>query len=129
MNLTSLIFFTAAIGPVAVSAQTLHVGKPSSEGDSLYRSNCAFCHGVNGKGGRGPDLTGARHQGETDADVRRVIQQGIAGTTMPAFANFLGSELVELVKFVHAFRNAGSASTMQVSGDAAGLFDDLVGCE
>ena len=31
-------------------------GSPVEEGRFLYRSNCAFCHGLTGGGGRGPAL-------------------------------------------------------------------------
>ena len=99
-------------------AQHPAVGNPNAEGDSLYRSNCAFCHGLTGKGGRGPDLTGKRNHGDTVADVKRVVQQGIPGTTMPAFGNFLEDELNRLAEFVQAMANAGATSTMKITGNA-----------
>lgn len=105
------------IAPLAC-AQHPAVGNPNAEGESLYRSNCAFCHGVTGKGGRGPDLTGKRNHGDTLADVKRVIQQGIPGSTMPAFGNFLDDELDRLAEYVQAFANAGAASTMKLTGNA-----------
>jgi cytochrome c oxidase cbb3-type subunit 3 len=101
-----------------LNAQHPAVGNPNAEGDSLYRSNCAFCHGVTGKGGRGPDLTGRRSHGDTLDDVKRVIQQGIPGTTMPAFGNFLPDELDRLAEYTQAFANAGATSTMKITGNA-----------
>ena len=55
-------------------------------GESEFRINCAFCHGLGARGGgRGPDLTRAqKRHGNLDADLFRNISQGIAGTAMPA---------------------------------------------
>jgi len=50
-----------------------------------FRINCAFCHGLGARGGgRGPDLTRARKRhGDSDAELFRTINQGVAGTAMP----------------------------------------------
>ena len=55
-------------------------------GESEFRINCAFCHGLGARGGgRGPDLTRAqKRHGGTDADMFHNISQGIPGTAMPA---------------------------------------------
>jgi cytochrome c oxidase cbb3-type subunit III len=55
-------------------------------GEFEFRINCAFCHGLGGRGGgRGPDLTRAhkRHR-NSDAELFRIISNGIPGTAMPA---------------------------------------------
>lgn len=110
-------FWLVSLAAALACAQHPAVGNPNAEGESLYRSNCAFCHGVTGKGGRGPDLTGRRSHGDTVADVKRVIQQGIPGTTMPAFGNFLDDELDRLAEYTHAFAHAGAAAA-KLPGDA-----------
>ncbi len=101
---------------LSAAAQQPHVGDPNPEGDSLYRSNCAFCHGLTGRGGRGPDLTGRRNHGDTAADVKRVVKLGIPGTTMPAFANFMDDELDRIAEYVQRFK-ATRAATTAVTGD------------
>jgi cytochrome c oxidase cbb3-type subunit 3 len=118
--------------PALVLAQNPHqplIGDPNAEGESIYRSNCAFCHGVTGKGGRGPDLTGRRNHGDSLADVKRVVQQGIPGTTMPAFANLMDDELDRLAEYVQKFTNAGAA-TAKLTGDpvAGKRIYDRSGC-
>ena len=55
-------------------------------GEFEFRINCAFCHGLGARGGgRGPDLTRARKRhASSDADLFRIISNGIPGTAMPA---------------------------------------------
>src|SRR5690349_1522569 len=54
-------------------------------GESQFRANCAFCHGLGARGGgRGPDLTRAQKKhGNADADLFRTINEGVPGTAMP----------------------------------------------
>ena len=54
-------------------------------GESQFRANCAFCHGLGARGGgRGPDLTRAQKKhGNGDADLYRTINEGVPGTAMP----------------------------------------------
>jgi putative heme-binding domain-containing protein len=63
--------------------------KVAKLGEYQFRINCAFCHGLNAKGGgRGPDLSRARKKhGSSDADLFRTISQGVPGTAMPAGVN------------------------------------------
>src|SRR5437016_8819988 len=59
--------------------------KDAKLGESQFRANCAFCHGLGAKGGgRGPDLTRAQKKhGNADGDLFRTINQGVPGTAMP----------------------------------------------
>ena len=75
-----------------------------NKGQSVYRSNCAFCHGLTGLGGRGPNLV---TRPRSDEDIRRIVKNGVPGTTMPAFGDLDKGDLETLVAFVK--RLAGSA--------------------
>jgi len=59
--------------------------KVAKLGESQFRSNCAFCHGLGARGGgRGPDLTRAqKRHGNSDEEIFRNIHDGISGTAMP----------------------------------------------
>jgi len=59
--------------------------KEAKLGESQFRANCAFCHGLGAKGGgRGPDLTRVQKKhGNADADLFRTINEGVPGTAMP----------------------------------------------
>jgi putative heme-binding domain-containing protein len=85
-------------------------------GRAMYRSNCAFCHGLTGLGGRGPSLVGSQRKSE--ADVKLIVKEGVPGTTMPAFPSFEESDLQKLVRFISHL--AGSTiATQKITGDAA----------
>ena len=87
------------------------------DGKATFRSNCAFCHGLTGGGGRGPALNlGRLLHGSSDNDIRAVISSGVPGTTMPAF-EFEKDELTHLVSFVRSLSGAGLAAAGPVPGD------------
>ena len=45
-----------------------------ADGKATFRSNCAFCHGLTGGGGRGPALISRQFlHGSTDDDIKNVI--------------------------------------------------------
>src|SRR5258706_2761036 len=60
--------------------------KVAKLGESQFRANCAFCHGLGARGGgRGPDLTSAqKHHGNTDTEMFHNVHDGIPGTAMAA---------------------------------------------
>jgi putative heme-binding domain-containing protein len=83
-----------------------------AEGKAIFRSNCAFCHGLAGGGGRGPTLiTGRFLHGSTDDDIRNVIRNGVPGTTMPSFENMAKDELDKLVQYIRSLAGANVSST------------------
>jgi cytochrome c oxidase cbb3-type subunit 3 len=64
--------------------------------DVLYPTNCAGCHGADGRGGAALALANPIYLAIADADVlRRVTADGIAGTPMPAFARPSGGMLTD----------------------------------
>lgn len=105
-------------------------------GESQFRSNCAFCHGLGARGGgRGPDLTRARKRhGSTDADLFRTINEGVPGTAMPANGTTgqgVGMTAEEVWQVITYIRSVEKRSSAQVDGDAAHgkqLFYGSAGC-
>jgi len=66
------------------------------EFDALYASNCAGCHGVNGRGGAAIALANPVYLAIVDkGSMRAVIADGVRGTSMPAFAQRAGGTLKE----------------------------------
>ncbi len=89
------------------------------QGRALFRSNCAFCHGMTATGGRGPNLVSAPlTHGEADDSIKRVIQIGVPGTTMPAFSDFTPDELGHIVEYLRSLQK-GTVRREHIPGDAA----------
>ena len=88
-----------------------------ADGKATFRSNCAFCHGLVGGGGRGPALnTGRFLHGSTDDDIKTLIRSGVPGTTMPSF-EFEKDELSNLVAYVHSLSSGAQHNTQPVPGN------------
>ena len=78
-------------------------------GGRLYRSHCAVCHGIEGEGGRGTNLTaGMFRHGGTDRDLYNTISVGIPGTEMPGIF-FNGRQMWQLVSFVRSLSQGRGA--------------------
>ena len=50
-----------------------------------YRVRCADCHGTDGRGVRGPDITQVWNTGRSDEGLFKTIRSGVPGSEMPAF--------------------------------------------
>jgi len=87
-----------------------------ADGKATFRSNCAFCHGLTGGGGRGPALISRQFlHGSTDDDIKNVIRNGVPGTNMPAF-DFEKEDLDHLVTYLRTLAGAAPKTTA-VTGD------------
>lgn len=85
-------------------------------GGRIYRSHCAECHGLQGEGGRGPNLQrGEYFHGSSDEGLFRTIQRGIPGTEMPGIY-YEGKPVWQLVAFVRSLAARENKETLR--GDA-----------
>lgn len=99
--------------PAALCAQSSF-----DQGRALFRSNCAFCHGMTATGGRGPNLVSASlSHGDTDASIKRVIRIGVPGTTMPAFSEFTDEEVGQVIQYLRSLSKS-AARKETVPGNA-----------
>jgi putative heme-binding domain-containing protein len=104
----------SAVVALLAAVCLLKGAEDAEKGRAIYRSNCAFCHGLTGLGGRGPDLVSRR---KPDAEIRRIIREGIPGSTMPSFGGFEEHELNNVTAFIRLLAGSGSAPDA-VKGDA-----------
>jgi putative heme-binding domain-containing protein len=93
-------------------------------GESQFRANCAFCHGLGARGGgRGPDLTRAKKRhGNADADLFRTINEGVPGTAMPpngATQQGVGMTDEEIWQVITYIRSVQKKTDAQAAGNAA----------
>jgi mono/diheme cytochrome c family protein len=84
---------------------------------TLYATNCAGCHGVQGSGGASIGLASRGYLAiAPDAAIREAISRGRPRTAMPAFARSAGGLLSDaqvdaLVKGIRAWAPAGLATS------------------
>ncbi len=84
-------------------------------GQTSFRSRCASCHGFDGTGNRGPDLTrGVFRHGSSDRALFLNILNGIPGTSMPS-VRLSDKEMWQIVAYVRSL----SRSAEPVDGDPA----------
>ncbi|MEM1097382.1 MAG: cbb3-type cytochrome c oxidase N-terminal domain-containing protein [Planctomycetota bacterium] len=66
-------------------------------GVATFGSNCASCHGADGQGGSGPNLTDEYFKNvKTAGDLVEVLNNGAAGGAMPAWGNRLHPNAIVL---------------------------------
>lgn len=83
-------------------------------GAKIYQSQCASCHGLDGKGGQGtPDFTtGQFRRASSDEGLFQIVAKGIPGTTMPAF-NLNGNQIWQTLTHIRSFSYKRAAATIQ----------------
>ncbi len=114
--------FAAALWAIALLGQTDGTQPPKMTADDVtagaktFRSHCAECHGLNGEGGRGPNLSdGVFYHGSSDLDLLKNISNGIPGTEMPGL--FYSSDRVwQVIAYLRSFSQHPSPER---SGDRA----------
>jgi cytochrome c oxidase cbb3-type subunit III len=123
-------FFSYFIGvfalPLFAQDKNPFAGDPKAAnvGESQFRANCAFCHGLGARGGgRGPDLTRVQKMhGNADADLFRTINQGVPGTAMPqngATQQGVGMTEEEIWQVITYIRSVEKKAPSAAPGDAA----------
>ncbi len=73
---------------------------------SLFKTNCVSCHGGEGQGVIGPNLTDDAYIGVTSiTDIHSIIRDGAAAGAMPAWGNrFHPNEVILLSSYVASLR-------------------------
>jgi len=107
MRSFTTVLFALALSFIAICGCNNAPGRPAADTevlrpnkvlnfDTLYRQNCAGCHGSQGKGGAAIALNSAVYlEIADDATIRRVTAQGVPGTAMPGFAQSAGGMLTD----------------------------------
>jgi cytochrome c oxidase cbb3-type subunit 3 len=90
----------------SVSAGMLHAQQP---GAPIFASNCAGCHGADGRGGEhAPNIaTAAQVQHLADRDLAGIIRNGISGAGMPAFSSLQPHQVDEVVGYLRVLQGRG----------------------
>jgi aldose sugar dehydrogenase len=97
----------------------------SGHAQNLYRMHCASCHGENMQGGNGSSLIdGIWKFGSTDADLTRVIAEGLPDDGMVAYDNVLSPEEIRSLVILIREQNqlADREALLAKTKPSAGLF-------
>ncbi len=88
-------------------------------GESVYRTNCASCHGIDGGGIVGPNLADEHFKNVREiTDILRVVQNGAAAGAMPAWKNRLVmNEQILVSSFVASLRGTSPANPKGPEGN------------
>lgn len=100
-QIRDLVTFIESLTPA--SSPSPSPGASSVDAKALYRDKCSICHGADRHGiaRLGPPLTSESLTAKSDAEIRKIIQDGIAGTGMPPFGNILSTEEIDaLLRFI-----------------------------
>ncbi|HZQ24461.1 MAG TPA: c-type cytochrome [Terriglobales bacterium] len=89
------------------------------DGQTIFTSSCAGCHGLDGLGTeRAPDISHRREiQKLSDADLFRIVHNGVPGTGMPAFHALSDTSIRAVVGYVRILQ--GKNGVLKVAGDPA----------
>jgi putative heme-binding domain-containing protein len=95
-------------------ANPFNTPEGASQGRALFQIHCSYCHGANGEGGRGADLTSGQYRrGGSDAELYATVRNGI-GSEMPA-VRASDDEVWKMVAFVKIIGSSGLAE--KATGD------------
>jgi cytochrome c oxidase cbb3-type subunit III len=115
-----ILMISAVLSTLGSSAQKAHLPPNRSAatlGTQVFASNCAGCHGLDGRGSeRAPGIaTNPKVERMTDAQVFQIVSEGIPGTGMPAFHSLTESERQAVVKHLRTLQ--GHSKTSAVPGN------------
>ena len=90
----------------SVSFGTLHAQPP---GAAIFASNCAGCHGADGRGGEhAPNIATAPNvQHLVDRELAGIIRYGIPGAGMPAFSSLKQQQVADVVGYLRTLQGRG----------------------
>lgn len=100
-------YFFLALGAWLLCGCEMSPGRPGKDSETLapdeildfkilYAQNCAGCHGAEGRGGAAIAMADPVYLAIADeAAMRKVVAQGVRGTSMPAFAQSSGGMLTD----------------------------------
>jgi len=123
MNRVQLIrFFQSGVAVLALSIWMPHILRAqgdAAKGSKTFATNCAGCHGSDGRGGeRAPNIATSRNVTSlTESELSNFVRNGVPGSGMPAFG-FLGdSGIRDVVVFLRQLE--GKTTGVKVTGDDA----------
>ncbi len=101
------------------SVKLMTDAKSLTSGTTLYKEKCAVCHGENGEGKVGPNLTDDYwiHGGSVN-DIFKTIKYGVPAKGMISWQNSLnGQQMQDLASFIKSIKGTKPANPKEAQGD------------
>jgi cytochrome c oxidase cbb3-type subunit III len=119
------------IPPVTVAAPP-NVSGNASVGAQVFAQNCAVCHGDQGQGRVGATLAKQWPSIEPARYVQQTVENGVAGSVMPAWLNSNGGPLNQddinnVTAYVLSLQPAAAATAAPAQGGGLTLTTTLIG--
>jgi putative heme-binding domain-containing protein len=109
----TVVAFAVGAGPASAQHETAF---DIQDGSRAFRTSCQGCHGPDGDEIAGVDLgRGQFKRASTDADLVRIIRNGIPGTPMPP-VNMSEAQAARIVAYLRSV--AASKRSVSAVGDA-----------
>ncbi|HIF38502.1 MAG TPA: c-type cytochrome [Gemmatimonadetes bacterium] len=100
----------------------------SAQGEELFTSYCARCHGVGGTGGEGPSLQGRQFvRAKEESDLVRLVLTGISGTVMSRTWIAL-DEARQIASYVWALARVDDQLVEGNPSSGSEIFSSIGGC-
>jgi mono/diheme cytochrome c family protein len=110
----TILFTGVLLGQLMLDAPSIGAAGDPTKGKATYEKHCMACHGPQGKGD-GPagkmlkppaaDFTSAESKKKPVDDIRRIIEDGKAGTAMTAWkAQLSSNDITDIVAYVDSLR-------------------------
>jgi cytochrome c oxidase cbb3-type subunit III len=118
-SLTTLVV-VCVVAPLAKPQASKSHEKPVSstdEGRQVLASNCAACHGIDGKGSeRAPNIAdNPEVRRLSDVQLTGIVTKGIPGTGMPAFHSLSSTKILKLIAYLRSLE--GATDHVKLPGD------------
>jgi cytochrome c oxidase cbb3-type subunit III len=94
-------------------------GPAPNQGAQLFATNCAYCHGADGKGGRGPAIaTMPKVIALSDQELIGIVHKGEADQGMPGFPDLGDEGTKAVVQYLRTLQGVtGTAPSARIAGD------------
>lgn len=105
-----LLLITASLTPLTWA----QAKDDQSQGRTTFNASCSECHGLDGRGtDKAIDIAAsASIQNLTDAQIARIISEGVVEEGMPAFRSLNENQLRALVGYVRVLQGKGEAAAL-----------------
>ncbi|MEP6923163.1 MAG: cytochrome c [Pyrinomonadaceae bacterium] len=102
----ALISATLTANSLAFKTTAINFADDEISGKELFKNNCARCHGADGTGGKGPNLTTEKKQAKwKDSDEKLIAKIAKGAFGMPAFGDKLKPEEIQAISdYVRTFQ-------------------------